>query len=369
MNANSIKTYQRDYKLQSRRGFVKAGILAGGAMFVNTRVLPEGISNVPVSDDPTQCAYAPPGEYIKDHSFLYHDGWWHFFSISGTQGFYHGYNGNEETISWSISRDLVNWEFRGHVLHASQWPGSFDQHEVWAPFVFKGKDQFYLFYAGIIHPSRPMEYRKLGHDHPWVSQGHKEAMGLAVSKDLTYWDKIADFKKGLSVEGRDAHVVYDDERDRYLLYSTIGTHQANVSQSIDLKKWESLGICIEFPRLDPGKDYGQTTKGISNFLHSAESLHVLKHPLTGKWVIMGNWQYAVSDDPTNFHNSEIKEFKRDINGKMVDMGFACEILYLNGDWYRSGVFGKRDYWKLGFTKIRWTEDEAFHIAKPSILSG
>ena len=267
------------------------------------------------------------------------------------------------------SRDLVNWEFRGHVLHASQWPGSFDQHEVWAPFVFKGKDQFYLFYAGIIHPSRPMEYRKLGHDHPWVSQGHKEAMGLAVSKDLTYWDKIADFKKGLSVEGRDAHVVYDDERDRYLLYSTIGTHQANVSQSIDLKKWESLGICIEFPRLDPGKDYGQTTKGISNFLHSAESLHVLKHPLTGKWVIMGNWQYAVSDDPTNFHNSEIKEFKRDINGKMVDMGFACEILYLNGDWYRSGVFGKRDYWKLGFTKIRWTEDEAFHIAKPSILSG
>ncbi|MBR9997882.1 MAG: hypothetical protein KFF73_02875 [Cyclobacteriaceae bacterium] len=43
-----------------------------------------------------------------------------------------------------------------------------DQHEVWAPFIFKGLDQFFLFYAGIIYPHRPMEYRKMGHDHPWV---------------------------------------------------------------------------------------------------------------------------------------------------------------------------------------------------------
>jgi hypothetical protein len=318
--------------------------------------------------DPTQCSYAPPGEYIKDHSFIYHDGWWHFFSISGTRGYYHGYNGNEETISWSISKDLVNWEFRGHVLHASQWPGAFDQHEVWAPFVFRGDDQFYMFYAGIIHPSRPMEYRKLGHDHPWVHDGHQEAMGLAVSKDLTYWNKIADFKRGLSVEGRDAHVVYDEERDRYLLYSTIGTHQANVSQSKDLKHWDSLGICIEFPTLDSRGNYGATTEGISSFLHAAESLHVLKHPLTGRWVIMGNWQYAISDDTADFHSRDIREFNRKLNGKIVDMGFACEILNLNGNWYRSGVFGNRDYWKLGFTQIHWVEDAAFYIIKPSILS-
>ena len=87
--------------------------------------------------DPTQCSYAPPGEYMKDHSFVYHDGWWHLFNISGTAGYYHGYNGNEETVAWSISRDLVEWEFRGHVLHASQWPGFFDQHEIWAPFCMK----------------------------------------------------------------------------------------------------------------------------------------------------------------------------------------------------------------------------------------
>jgi hypothetical protein len=253
-------------------------------------------------------------------------------------------------------------------LHASQWPGAFDQHEVWAPFIFKGKDEFFIFYAGIIHPSRPMEYRKLGHDHPWVNEGHKEAMGLAVSKDLTHWDKIADFKKGLSVEGRDAHVVYDDRHNRYLLYSTIGTHQANVSQSKDLKNWESLGICLEFPELDPAGKFGSTTSGISNYLHSAESLHVLQHPLTGKWIIMGNWQYAISDDPTHFHRSIVREFDRNYKGKITDMGFANEILNINNKWYRSGVFGKRDYWKLGFTQIEWAEDGAFKIVKPSILS-
>ena len=358
---------------RSRREFLKAGIFSGGALFVKTeaRTFKKSYPDVtpdPTQPDPTECKYAPPGEYIKDHSFIFHEGWWHFFSISGTQGYYHGYNGNEETISWSVSKDLVNWEFRGHVLHASQWPGAFDQHEVWAPFVFKGKDLFYMFYAGIIHPSRPMEYRKLGHDHPWVAKGHREAMGLAVSEDLTYWDKIADFRKGLSVEGRDAHVVFDEAGDRYLLYSTIGTHQANVSQSKDLKSWESLGICIEFPKLDPAGDYGATTTGISNFLNAAESLHVLKHPLTGHWVIMGNWQYAISDDPLNFQASEVKKFHREVNGKTADMGFACEILNVNGEWYRSGVFGRRDYWKLGFTKIQWTKDGAFQIIKPSILS-
>jgi hypothetical protein len=354
----------------NRRHFI-TGLLPMGLAFssVHSKNSFRWLKNTDsLETDPTKCAYAPPGEYIKDHSFLFHDGWWHFFSISGTAGYYHGYNGNEETISWSISRDLVKWEFRGHVLHASQWPGSFDQHEVWAPFVFKGSDRFFMFYAGIIHPSRPMEYRKMGHDHPWVFEGHQEAMGLAVSDDLTYWDKIADFKKGLSVKGRDAHVVFDKRKNRYLLYSTIGTHQAHVSQSSDLIHWESIGICLEFPRLDPDGKYGSTTNGISNFLNSAESLHVMQHPLSGKWIIMGNWQYAISDDPVDFSGSKVRKFDRRYKNRIMDMGFACEILRLNDKWYRSGVFGERDYWKLGFTEIKWNKEGAFNIIHPSILS-
>jgi hypothetical protein len=358
---------------QSRRKFVEniitgtLGIFAIGSCNMRKSDNPAS-KNLNADMDPTQCAYAPPGEYIKDHSFVYHDGWYHFFSISGTQGYYHGYNGNEETVSWSISKDLVNWEFRGHVLHASQWPGAFDQHEVWAPFCFKDRNRFYMFYAGIIHPSRPMEYERKGHDHPWVHEGHQEAMGLAVSEDLTYWDKIADFKNGLGVKGRDAHVVYDDELDRYLLYSTIGTHQAHVSVSKDLINWQALGICTDFPEIIAERDLGGTTKGISRFMHSAESLHVIPHPLTRKWIMMGNWQYVISDDPTRFKSEDVKLYNRNYQGISTDMGFACEMLELNGKWYRSGVFGERDYWKLGFTEVAWDEDGAFHIIKPSILS-
>ena len=126
---------------------------------------------------PTNCSYAPAGEYIKDHTLLFHDGRWHLFSISGTAGYYHGYNGNEETISWSISQDLVNWEMRGHVLHASQWAEAFDRDEVWAPFCLKADGRFYLFYTGIIHPTRPMEYRKLGHDHPGCGRDTVKSRG------------------------------------------------------------------------------------------------------------------------------------------------------------------------------------------------
>ena len=109
---------------------------------------------------PVDCNYAPPGEYMKDHSFIYHDGWYHLYNISGTAGYYHGYTGNEETVAWSISKDLVNWEFRGHVLHSSHREGTFDQHEVWAPFVLKADDGFYMFYSGIVHRSCDIKKKK-----------------------------------------------------------------------------------------------------------------------------------------------------------------------------------------------------------------
>ena len=317
---------------------------------------------------PVDCNYAPPGEYMKDHSFVYHDGWYHLYNISGTAGYYHGYTGNEETVAWSISKDLVNWEFRGHVLHASHREGTFDRHEIWAPFVLKADDGFYMFYSGIVHPKRPMEYRKLGHSHPWVFQGHKEAQGLAYSKDLTDWTKIADPVKGIHVPGRDSHVVRDEQNNRWLLYSTIGTMQANVSESTDLIHWKSLGICADFSKPDPDFDYGATSKGIGGYFHSAESLTVMKHPLSDKWIMLGNWQYIISDDPTNFRNSPVRVYDTRYNGKRIDIGFACEMVELNGKWYRSGTFGPRDYWKLGFTEVEWVLDGAFRIKKPSVLA-
>jgi hypothetical protein len=320
--------------------------------------------------EPADCIYAPPGEYMKDHSFLRHDGWWHLFNISGTAGYYHGYNGNEETIAWSVSRDLVHWEFRGHVLHASQWPGFFDQHEVWAPFCLKTDSGFYLFYTGVVHPNRPMEYRRLGHRHPWVSLGHRETQGIATSRDLTEWVKVSDHAQGSGVPGRDSHVVRDDGQRRWLLYSTIGTHAVNVSESEDLQQWHSLGLCAELPPL--ALDHpavGATTHGLLGIstLHTAESVTVIRRPTDGRWLLLANWHCIASDDPTDFTRSPATLYENTYQGRRVDMGYACEILEHEGRWYRSGVFGPCDNWKLGFTEIEWIDNGAFRIVRPSVL--
>jgi glycosyl hydrolase family 43 len=319
--------------------------------------------------NPTQCEYAPPGEYMKDHSFVRKDGWWHLFNISGTAGYYHGYNGNEETVAWSVSRDLVDWEFRGHVLHASQWDGFFDQHEVWAPFCFRGDEAFYLFYTGIVHPTRPLEYRKLGHGHPWVHEGHGETQGIARSTDLTDWVKISDPQNGSGVPGRDSHVVRDDVGDRWLLYSTIGGSQANVSESRDLEHWTSLGLCAELPSLQSGDPrLGGTSRELGQMLNVSESLTVMRHPLNGKWVLLGNWHYVLSDDPTQFAKEDAHLYDLTWEGQVADIGFAGEMVEHDGRWYRSGVLGPRDHWKLGFTEVEWTPDGAFRIVRPSVLS-
>lgn len=355
------------------------GSIAGGAMFAALYPL-AGAGKSPDAENsgsPTDCNYAPPGEYIKDHTFLFHDGWWHLFSISGTQGYYHGYNGNEDTFSWSISKNLVDWEFRGHVMHPSLREGTFDQHEVWAPFCLKANGRFYMFYTGIVHPHRPMEYRKLGHDHPWVADGHRETQGLAISEDLTDWVKTGDPVNGLGIPGRDSFVVRDDTKGRWLLYSTgQGTmiegkpfDTVLVSQSADLIHWNYIGVCAVFPKLDLTRIYGNTVEkwgGLKSWTGTTESMIVMKHPATGKWIMMGNWQYAISDDPVDFKNGEVRYYNNTLDGRIIDMGFACEIVQHNNKWYRSGTMGERDHWKLGFTEIEWDEQGAFKIIKPGV---
>ena len=323
---------------------------------------------------PTECCYAPPGEYVKDHTLIYHDGWWHLFSISGTEGYFWAYTGNEETVSWSISRDLVNWEFRGHVLHASQRKDYFDQHDIWAPFCIPTKDTIYMFYAGGRFPVRPVEYRKLGTCMDVLSRVKHGGLklGIARSLDLTSWEKISDPINGIGVQGRDPHVVRDEQNGRWLLYTT--ESGALVSQSTNLLDWQCLGLCARFPPLDPQEKYGRTTDG----LYSAnvgspdtmESLTVMQHPLSGRWIMLGNWHYAVSDDPTNFLATPVLFYDLQHQGSICDIGFACETIQWNGKWYRSGVFGpgNQDHWKLGFTEIEWVPHGAFRIVEPSVMA-
>ena len=312
--------------------------------------------------DPTTCRYAPPGEYIKDHTILFHDGWWHLYSISGIEGYYHAFTGNEETISWSISRDLVNWEMRGHVLHASQREGAFDQHEVWAPFCLRHAGRFHLFYTGVVHPHRPLTYGKPGRDHVWVYEGHKEMIGLAVSDDLTQWIKVSDVARGLGVDGRDPHVVADDVNGRWTLYSTgprtgEGLHEVFASTSDDLRAWRPAGVCARIPDMERHRNGNN------------ESICVMRHPLDGDWIMLANWQYAKSADPLCFPPDAIKPYECAQGPHVVDIGLAGEMIEWQGRWYRSGYFGgNNNATKLGFTEIEWVPGGAFRVVHPSVMA-
>jgi hypothetical protein len=77
---------------------------------------------------------------------------------------------------------------------------------------------------------------------------------------------------------------------------------------------------------------------------------------------------TLANDPVNFTESEVRYYDNTFEGSVIDMGYACEMVLFNGNWYRSGVFGDRDYWKLGFTCIGWDKNGAFNIVRPSIVT-
>ncbi len=64
--------------LKTRRNFIK-NIAAGSSLLffepydINPTKILSG-KRLPDSADPTVCDYSPCGEYIKDHSFVFHDG-------------------------------------------------------------------------------------------------------------------------------------------------------------------------------------------------------------------------------------------------------------------------------------------------------
>ncbi|MCC6580363.1 MAG: hypothetical protein IT440_07960 [Phycisphaeraceae bacterium] len=301
-----------------------------------------------------QVRYAPPGEFIKDHALIRHDGLWHFFSISGGLGHSWLDVGHEECISHSTSADLIHWTMRGHPVEASRRPGYGDEHMAVAPFVTRGDDgRFYMFYSGWQHP----------HKRPNFSlEGHRQSIYMAVSEDLFHWEIPSSIAPGGirvmdgdPILGRDPHVVRDDEHGRWLLYYTqeyLGTRpQAiGVATSTDLWNWRHLEPALIWTgeRLP----YSPT-----------ESPFVLRHPRSGQWLLILNWHYAVSDDPLRFTDVHPLGFPCGLTGPRPDgkgwqsigVGFARELICHDGQNLITGVMGEDGYTKLGFTPFTWTD--------------
>lgn len=220
--------------------------------------------------------YAPPGMYMKDHCLIYKGGNWHLFAPLGPVGTMWWFEGSEESAGHMVSEDLVHWKYIGTAVSASKREGYFDGIMGGiAPHVIRNGEDFLMFYAGWNFKSK----------NPRNMEGFRQGIGLAVSKDMIHWEKPEEFARdGLSPKGSDQCVVEDKAHDRWLLY--VGRSGAvAVYQSKDLLHWSEAGLALSESDLKTGK----------TGMNPGESPFVMKHPLSGKWIIFVNGGYSVSD--------------------------------------------------------------------------
>jgi sucrose-6-phosphate hydrolase SacC (GH32 family) len=291
-------------------------------------------------------AFAPPGEYIKDHSFIYHDGRWHLFSISGKIGEGWHIPGNEETFSHSVSPDLIHWEFLEHCLSPGK-PGDFDTDMIWAPFVTKDQSWFYLFYTGCTQPEENGSRR---------TPGGTRKQGLARSKDLSNWEKVP---LDPQVKGKDSHVFYDERYGCWILYVMDGTYKGMTAwRSNDLIHWE-----------DPKPAFSNAPQAYQ-MRNIFESPFVLYYPKWDCYILFLNLGYSLSSDPFSFESFQYYETDLPVLPESMlkpqpyhhpKLGFAGEILLIDGTYIRSSTFGTHQAWKVCFFRVDLEQPEVVRI--------
>jgi hypothetical protein len=202
--------------------------------------------------------------------------------------------------------------------------------------------------------------------NPRNFEGFRQGIGIAVSKDLTHWEKPEEFAKdGIKAEGSDPFVVWDDDNNRWILYTT-RMNAVAVYVGEDLFHWQEKGMALDETDLRVGM----------TGMNPGESPFIMRHPLSRKWMILMNGGYAVSDNPLDFppiipypFKSGIYTFDEPRNeGKGTyyyaeddGTGFAHEIIEFEGQWYMTGAVGVDGHTKLKFTPIEWTE-EGFRLS-------
>ena len=261
--------------------------------------------------------YHHPGEYLTDFCVAEHQGLYHLFHIRGERWTWPlGYR--ELDLGHAVSADLRTWAPLDPVVPAGE-AGAWDEAGVWAPDIIWADGLFHLFYTG-------------------SNAANNQAIGLATSPDLYTWTKFphnpvvtpgpwSDRAVGRDVAGRDAMVLRDEARARYLLYYTAtmadGRACLALAESTDLRQWRDLGPTLieddrSYNRLESpyvvahrGRYYlfysakgGPNSKGFSpaDFAHF-DVVYVVSDRPDGGWVkpanhqLLADWTCA-SEHPT-----------------------------------------------------------------------
>lgn len=294
-----------------------------------------------------QIWWAPPHQYLKDHTITKKDGVFHLFSICGTAGedwIRPWRNNNEETFLHATSKDLLKWEVAGYVLRTGNASDP-DYSKIWAPHIVEYNGTYYMFYAGVTHEE------KEGYGD------HIETICLATSTDLENWTKCKSnpvFRAPAWATGekppiaaRDPMVLRDEQHKRWIMYYTAllpvkdkpWKSVVGVAVSDDLLHWKDAGIAVQDDRNG-----------------STESAFVVKHD--GKYYMFVNDRISISSDP-------IKGWSEPKAYASPAPGFAGEVIEHKGKYLRTTVGKDGKHFHITASEIIWQGDNcSFKPYKP-----
>ncbi len=248
-------------------------------------------------EDWLKVGYAPRGFYLKDFCMILVNGDFHLFHIAGTPGVSCCLPGNEIWFGHAVTKDFLHWKTMEPCFYIQ--PGAWDEGHVFAPYVLKEEDTFWMFYTG-------------------CSIDNTQRIGAAISGDLQHWQRVSDKpvirpdefdwafcprERGSAC--RDPHVCKWD--DRYSMYYTAVTKQGKAcitrASSVDLMNWR-----------DEGPAY------VGSTLAHCESSNVQEHE--GQFMLFFGghheyWSYVVSDNPYLWPNQEPIPLKKGITAMEV----------------------------------------------------
>lgn len=255
--------------------------------------------------------------YVNDHCFIEAGGRLHLFHITGSAGGGPYDSGNEVTFGHAVTTDLLNWHALPDVLSVDP-VSSFEPHHIFAPYVIRHQDRFYLFYAGINQ----------------VIQA--EAMCLAVSDDLVSWHKHpfnpvfrpsyvwAEYNPGSGVWAccRDPHVIAHPQYGFILYYvSWIKNTRGNMAAigaaiSDNLVTWQDVGPVLVRER---AWDHSTTSMESPCVVERDDQFYMFyKH--------RDETRLLISPDPLHF---------TDCQDKWFSPAHAAEVFSYHGGWYIS----------------------------------
>jgi predicted GH43/DUF377 family glycosyl hydrolase len=283
--------------------------------------------------------FAPKGFYLKDFCLIKEKGLYHLFHIAGTPGVTCCLPGNELWFGHATTKDFVHWETHEPCFYIDI--NSWDNGHVFAPYVVKAFDKFWMFYTGVAIDNT----QRIGVATSLNLFDWKRAQQNPVIRPEEYYWAFCPTEKGAPC--RDPHVcLWGDE---YSLYYTAVTKTGKGciarASSKYLLNWKDEGPVFETDKLD-----------------HPESCNVQK--LGDKYLLFYGghyeWSYVISDNPSDWRGGEPIALQTDIT--------AMEVIERQEDKWLVAYF-KMDNYRLFLGVIDWslTKPKIVEIHKPKSL--